>query len=307
MTGIDQTLPPQLDSSLDNSPEKQPGEPEAELVTEPLLESMAQPPEPPEEPPAAPENGPIDEPFDESLLPSWEDDETPATFFLRAVATLVCGGFLAWSQYFANIPTTTAMPEWLRWINLSVVANLLFPLGIIWMFFGQGVQHLDWLKDQRSNAWSYGWNFRDWRRHLKWSLIMSGAMLVIMVIFRLTPAGHVAAESYVRGYFPPIAGPGHMAILFASLVVYMFCWEFFFRGFLLFGMAQGVGPIVAIILQAALFGLAHYGKPEAEYYSSFAGGALLGVICWREKSFAPAFYTHGLIHLLWAILVLLPI
>ncbi len=234
--------------------------------------------------------------------PTWEDDETSAGFFLRAVATLLCGGYLAWAQYNAEISTTY---EWLRWIKISVAANLVLPLGIIWLFFGQGIVHLDWLKEQRSNAWNYGWSFGDWRRHRKWALRFAGAMLIVMVIFRLTPAGIQAASDYKTGYFPQLSGPGDMAILLATLVVYMFCWEFFFRGFLLFGMAQGFGPVVAIALQAALFGIAHIGKPLAETLSAFAGGAILGALCWKEKSFAPAFYIHAIVHVAWAVLVYL--
>ena len=249
-----------------------------------------------------PNNLPPDPPGESISSPTWEDDETPAARVLRALATLLCGAFLAWSQYTAGIHTTT---QWTRWIQTSAIANLLFPLGIIWFFFGQGIVHLDWLKEQRSNAWNYGWNFRAWRTHLKYSLLFTGAMLIIMLIFRWTLAGSEAAQSYRTGYLPPVTSIADGAMLLATLVFYMFCWEFFFRGFLLFGIAQGFGPLAAILLQAALFGAAHWGKPMPEFYSSFLGGALLGYVCWKEKSFAPAFYTHALIHVLWVILVLL--
>ena len=266
--------------------------------------------EPASEPVSEPAPEPVPEhiaatPDEPSAGPTWEDDETSATFFLRAVATLLCGAYLAWAQYFASINPATGWAEWGRWIKLSVVANLVLPLGILWMFFGQGIVHLDWLKDQRSNAWNYGWEFGHWRRHLKWTLAFGGAMLVVMVIFRLTPAGAIAAASYKTGYFPPLNGAGDFLKLLATLVVYMFCWEFFFRGFLLFGMAQGFGPVLAIIVQAVIFGLAHLGKPAAETAGAFAGGLILGAVCWQEKSFAPAFYTHALVHLAWAILVYL--
>ncbi len=245
-----------------------------------------------------PEEMTPDQPSEAIHSPTWEDDETAATFVMRALATLLCGAFLAWAQYFAGINSTT---EWSRWIWMSVVSNLLFPLGIIWLFFGQGIVYQDWLKDQRSNAWNYGWNFGEWRRHLKWALLFSGVMLIIMAIFRFTPQGSEAAQSYRSGYLPPITG----VMLFVTIVVYMFCWEFFFRGFMLFGMAQGLGPVAAILLQTAIFGAAHWGKPMPEFYSSFAGGALLGWICWKEKSFAPAFYTHAAVHVLWLALVLI--
>jgi membrane protease YdiL (CAAX protease family) len=68
-------------------------------------------------------------------------------------------------------------------------------------------------------------------------------------------------------------------------------------------MAQGVGGVGAVLLQALLFGWAHHGKPPLEFYSSFAGGLVLGIIAWRQKSFAVAFYTHALVHIAWALLV----
>ena len=252
--------------------------------------------------PEEPEEEPNEDTTAAIPAPTWEDDETSATFFLRAFATLLCGAFLAWSQYFAGVNSTIA---WGRWIQTSVVANLLFPLGIIWLFFGQGILHQEWLKNQRSNAWNYGWNFGAWRRHLKWALLFSGVMLIIMAIFRFTPQGTEAAASYRNGYLPPITGAGTIVMLFATIVLYMFCWEFFFRGFMLFGMAQGIGPVAAILLQTVIFGAAHWGKPMPEFYSSFAGGALLGWFCWKEKSFAPAFYTHAAVHIIWLALILI--
>jgi membrane protease YdiL (CAAX protease family) len=241
-------------------------------------------------------------PDEPSAGPTWEDDETAATFILRAVAALLIGGFLAWSQH--QSPSAANL-EWGRWIRLSVAANFVLPLGVIWLFFGQGIVYLHWLKDQRSNAWNYGWSFANWRRHLKMALLFSGIMLVAMVIFRLTPAGHKASVYYKTGYFPPMNGFADYVMLLATLTLYMFCWEFFFRGFMLFGMAQGFGPVIAIGLQAAIFGWSHIGKPPVEVAGAFAGGLILGTVCWKEKSYAPAFYTHAMIHVAWAILVFL--
>jgi membrane protease YdiL (CAAX protease family) len=72
----------------------------------------------------------------------------------------------------------------------------------------------------------------------------------------------------------------------------------------LFGLAQGIGPWAAIVVQAIAFGFAHAGKPPIEMAGAFAGGAILGILCWREKSFVPAFLIHSFVHLTWAILVL---
>jgi membrane protease YdiL (CAAX protease family) len=73
---------------------------------------------------------------------------------------------------------------------------------------------------------------------------------------------------------------------------YMFCWEWFFRGFLLFGIRKVLPDWFAICLQAALFFALHWGKPMPELYSSLAGGLLLGVVALRLRSFLPCFFIH---------------
>jgi membrane protease YdiL (CAAX protease family) len=232
------------------------------------------------------------------LASSWEDDETRSTLFLRTLFALLAGAYLLWAQHAAQINTHE---QWSRWVWLAVICNFLLPLGIVWMFFGQGFTKLEWLKDQKHNAWSYGFDFKNWKRHLSIAGVLVLAMLPFLFYFARDPQIH----TFYRNYFPAVESTPALLALLLSLVVYMFVWEWFFRGFLLFGLAQGFGFIVAILLQAALFGAAHWGKPPIEMYSSFLGGAILGVLCWREKSFAPAFYAHALIHVAWAALILL--
>lgn len=73
--------------------------------------------------------------------------------------------------------------------------------------------------------------------------------------------------------------------------MYLFCWEFFFRGFMLFGLSRYIGWF-AIIPQAVAFGVMHIGKPGPEVFASFAAGLLLGIIALRAKSFIPCFVLH---------------
>lgn len=228
---------------------------------------------------------------------TWEDDETRSTLVLRALFALIAGTFLLWAQHAAKI---NPQGDWSRWVGNAIICNLLLPLGIVWMFFGQGLSHLEWLKDQKHNAWSYGFDFKNWRRHLSIAGVLVLAMLPLLFYF----SRDEQMQLFYRAYLPPTTGAASFLFLTLSLVVYMFVWEWFFRGFLLFGVAQGLGCVAAIFLQATLFGVAHIGKPPLEMYSSFLGGAVLGVLCWREKSFAPAFYAHALIHCVWAALVL---
>ena len=234
--------------------------------------------------------------------PTWEEDESSTTLALRAASTLLVGALLAWAQYVAPASWSTSGigANWNSWIELSVVANFLIPLFVVWMFFGQGLSHLDWLKDQRHNAWNYGWNFAGWHKHLLKAFIVVAVMLPFVYHFSRDPD---VRQYYQDFYFPPLDTPRAMLYLLGTLTIYMFCWEWFFRGFLLFGMAQGFGIVPACLLQAVLFGLCHLGKATPETVGAFIGGGLLGIWAWRERSFLPAFFTHALLHIAWAILI----
>ncbi len=77
----------------------------------------------------------------------------------------------------------------------------------------------------------------------------------------------------------------------ASELVYMIGWEFFFRGFLLFGLARR-DPLLAVLFQAMPFFLMHRGKPKIEMLSSFVGGCGLGWFTLRAGSILPAVLLH---------------
>jgi membrane protease YdiL (CAAX protease family) len=73
--------------------------------------------------------------------------------------------------------------------------------------------------------------------------------------------------------------------------LYCFAWEFFFRGFLLFGLGRRLGS-AAIFIQLVPFVMAHYPKSEPEAFASIGGGLLFAVIAWRGESFLGAWLLH---------------
>lgn len=73
--------------------------------------------------------------------------------------------------------------------------------------------------------------------------------------------------------------------------MYMLFWEFFFRGFLLFGLYRTI-KWPAVIIQAVAFGFLHCGKPSGEMYLSYGAGIILGILALRAKSFLPGFALH---------------
>ena len=108
--------------------------------------------------------------------------------------------------------------------------------------------------------------------------------------FRYLPAFSLAKNGISLQNNPFIVAPWTMLYAEASYGMYLFCWEFFFRGYLLFGLQKSVGNIAAVVIQALAFGLLHWGKPEM--ISSFAAGIILGVVALRAKSFFPGFVLH---------------
>ncbi len=89
----------------------------------------------------------------------------------------------------------------------------------------------------------------------------------------------------------------------ASYGLYLFCWEFFFRGYLLFGLARTI-KWPAIIIQSIAFGILHWGKVPIEVASSFVAGFILGAVALRAKSFLPCFVLHWAVSIALDVLVL---
>jgi membrane protease YdiL (CAAX protease family) len=131
-----------------------------------------------------------------------------------------------------------------------------------------------------------------------WSRPASGTARPALLLFLLMLPVLVAAsrmEPFQR-YYPmqPQTALSWRYLLYFEMTygLYMLTWESFFRGFLTLGMARGFGPVAAVVLQAAAFGIMHIGKPLPEVIGSFAAGLVLGVLALRARSFLPCFGVH---------------
>ena len=76
---------------------------------------------------------------------------------------------------------------------------------------------------------------------------------------------------------------------------YMLAWEWFFRGYLLFGLRKIMPTWAAATVQMLPFFILHVGKPAGEFWSSLAGGLILAPIAIRYRSFLPCFLGHALL------------
>ena len=80
-----------------------------------------------------------------------------------------------------------------------------------------------------------------------------------------------------------------------SRLVYYVAWEYFFRGFMLFGLRQRFGDFAAIAIQTVPSTIIHIGKPEGEMLAAIVGGVLLGALAIRTRSLLYPLALHWLV------------
>lgn len=156
----------------------------------------------------------------------------------------------------------------------DLLLYLVVPLFIILLIF-------------RENPIRYGLSPGRWKESLAWTgggiLLMAGTALLF---WRLPDF-----RSYYVGYYALRNPSSHWWLGVGLSGLQMFAWEFLFRGFLLFALADLFGPY-AVWIQTVPFAMAHFGKPEWETYSSIVGGVLSGWVAHRVGSFYPSWLIH---------------
>ena len=150
-----------------------------------------------------------------------------------------------------------------------VILYLFIPLIVILFVF-------------RDNPREYGLTLGDWKAGLV--LTFGGILLMAPVIWYLGKS-----DPSMANYYRPFVN-GLPWRTFLDLIG----WEFFFRGWILFGYARKFGP-EALWLQAVPFAMAHIGKPEIETLSTIFGGFAFGWVAWRTRSFLYPFLIHWFI------------
>jgi len=200
---------------------------------------------------------------------------------------LLGGLILAFLFFYNRQPYTVYALHWLglgrenaplrSWEEYFVVntAMLLWLPVLILAFIGKGeLSH-------------YGLARGDGARGALFTLLMYAPMTVVIWF--------ASARPDFQQYYPldkRVLTDAAYAIYFElAYGYYLFCWEFFFRGFLTFGLYRWIGWW-GVGLQAVAFGLMHLGKPLPEVLGSFAAAIILSWVALRVKSFLPCFWTH---------------
>ncbi len=166
--------------------------------------------------------------------------------------------------------------------GLFFVLTFIIPLFIVLFIFKE-----DWR--------DYGLSIGHWKK---------GLPLLLLIPFVIAPVIYFAAKMPdVRSEYPlsKLLFEHKSLILgyeILYVVLYYIAWEFFFRGFLLFGLAKKWGVWNAILIQTISSCLVHIGKPEGEIIGSIIVGILFGWIAWRTKSIWYVFALHAAIGVL---------
>lgn len=153
------------------------------------------------------------------------------------------------------------------------ILYFLLPLLVILLLFRQPVA-------------DFGLKLGNWRVGLLWTVGACLGMALILWFVARTPA--------MQAYYEARA-PQEIGRLLWLNGVELFAWEFVWRGFMLFGLAQILGPGPAILIQAIPFAFMHLGKPEIETLTTIFGGIGFGFIAWQSDSFLYPWLIHWFI------------
>jgi len=129
------------------------------------------------------------------------------------------------------------------------------------------------------------------------------AVVMVPAIFIASKLGDFV--SYYSYHMWAVESAKTFGIFCVGWLVYFFAWEFFFRGFLLFGLSRSLGSL-AIFVQMVPFVMMHYPKPELESYAAIVAGIALGFMAYRGKSFVGCWLLHWVVAVLMYAVVLLP-
>ena len=152
---------------------------------------------------------------------------------------------------------------------------------------------------------SYGLNLGDWRIGLPAVAILFVLIAGIMIY----PASQTEE---IRAFFPFDKNAGDSVFSFLRLEVlrglfFYSAWEFFFRGFMLFGLRKYFGDWMAICIQIIPSCLWHIGMTSGEIFGSLVAGFLFGILAIRTRSILWVFLLHYLIGVVLDLFILITI
>ncbi len=167
--------------------------------------------------------------------------------------------------------------QYLYWFGGDFLVFFIVPLLIILFMF-------------REKPLEFGLRWGDHKKGLQYTFI--AAFIMIPALWFVS-----AQPDFVKTYPQLKMARTDYSILLIyefGMMLYMFAWEFVWRGYTLFGLKPRFG-VYAIFIQLIPFVILHNGKPALETFSSIAGGLALGILAYRTRSFLYGFIIHFII------------
>jgi len=145
----------------------------------------------------------------------------------------------------------------------------------------------------RNRLTDYGLKLGNWKAGLP----ITSLLFLIIGVLLLLPSSQTAE---MQNFYPLHKGVSHSVASFLQfellrVLFFYTAWEFFFRGFMLFGLRRYTGDWLAICIQTIPSCLWHIGMPTGEIFASIAGGILFGILAIRTGSILWPLFLHCLI------------
>lgn len=155
----------------------------------------------------------------------------------------------------------------------------LLPLAVVRFVFKEPVRN-------------FGLGLGRWRE----GLLLAGILFVLIAAALLVPSSQTAE---MRSFYPFDKSAGRSLFAYLRLelgrgIFFYTAWEFFFRGFMLFGLRPYLGDWLAVCVQTIPSCLWHIGLPTGEILASIAAGVLFGTLALKTRSI----WWVGLLHFL---------
>jgi len=153
----------------------------------------------------------------------------------------------------------------------------------------------------RPDRWGLG--LGDWRFGLRWIAILCGVMVPVVVIasrfstfWCYYPLNNLLGQQAAKvlagvGAGVPESFWAHFLAYELLYALYFVGWEYFFRGFMTFGLYARMG-VNGVLVANIPFALLHVGKPFPEALGSIVAGIALGLFALRARSFWYCWVLH---------------
>ena len=178
------------------------------------------------------------------------------------------------TTYFEHLPLPESHPYY-YWFLTTALSLFLIPVLVAMIGTKEGLR-------------DYGLRFG--RQKLGWSVSLASWVLMIPVVILAVKIYSPFLDKYP--FCKDVAGSWQAFIPYQiAYGIYMFSWEFFFRGFMLFGLEKRFGNY-SILIQTIPFAVMHFSKPLPEAMGSIVAGLLLGVLAFETRSFLYGVVIH---------------